>query len=85
MTNYASDHGYSIDGQLPGGGEDERPPYGLAEKRCTNAQPGTYGHECGKPASWIGTTGTGFRACFCEHCKVEGHEARDVVSWNPIA
>jgi hypothetical protein len=23
--------------------------------KCHNAQPGTYGHECGKPAEWLGT------------------------------
>ena len=23
--------------------------------KCHNAEPGTYGHECGKPAAWIGT------------------------------
>ena len=22
--------------------------------KCHNAEPGTYGHECGKPATWIG-------------------------------
>ena len=31
---------------------------------CHNAEPGTYGHECGKPAIWIGITKTGFRSGF---------------------
>lgn len=24
-------------------------------KRCQNAEPGTYGHECGQPAQWTAT------------------------------
>ncbi len=49
--------------------------------KCHNAQPGTYGHECGKPATWVGTTYTGFRSGFCDECKHNGYEARDVVAW----
>jgi hypothetical protein len=60
-------------------------PYGMNETgttRCVNAQPGTYGHECGKPAAWIGTTAAGFAACFCSECKEGGFEAKNVVEWS---
>jgi len=53
--------------------------------KCHNAQAGTYGHECGKPAQWIGTTSTGFKSGFCSECKAHGHEARTVASWAPVA
>lgn len=49
--------------------------------KCHNAEPGTYGHECGKPAAWVGTTASGFRSGFCEECRQHGYEARDVVDW----
>lgn len=52
--------------------------------KCHNAQNGTYGHECGKPAQWIGTTSSGFQCGFCDSCKTSGHEARKVVKWSPI-
>ncbi len=47
---------------------------------CHNAQPGTYGHECGKPATWIGTDSNGFQSGFCDDCKANGYEARG-LSW----
>jgi hypothetical protein len=49
--------------------------------RCHNAEPGTFGHECGKPAVWIGETATGFRSGYCDSCKRDGTEARSVVRW----
>ena len=49
--------------------------------KCHNAQPGPYGHECGKPATWIGATRAGFRSGFCDECKRNGYEALDVVAW----
>lgn len=52
--------------------------------KCHNAQIGTYGHECGKPASWIGTTSTGFSSGFCSECKESGDEARTVMQWDRI-
>lgn len=53
--------------------------------RCHNAQPGHFNHECGKPATWIGTKQrTGFRMGFCDTCKVHGHEARQFTSWERI-
>lgn len=51
---------------------------------CHNAQPGTYGHECGKPATWIGATSSGFRSGYCAACKADGYEAKLCVSWAPI-
>jgi hypothetical protein len=52
--------------------------------KCHNAQPGTYGHECGKPAQWLGTTAKGFQSGFCEACKQHGYEARGVISWAKV-
>lgn len=49
--------------------------------KCHNAQPGTYGHECSKPAEWIGQHPNGFKSGFCNACKRDGYEARDVVAW----
>jgi hypothetical protein len=55
-----------------------------ADGFCHNANYGTYGHECGKPASWIGVTPKGFRSGFCSHCKQNGDEARQCTSWEPV-
>ena len=33
--------------------------------RCHNAEPGSFNHECGKPATWIASKATGFRSGFC--------------------
>lgn len=49
--------------------------------KCHNSEPGTYGHECGKPAKWVGTKASGFQSGFCEDCKKSGYEARPVVAW----
>lgn len=48
---------------------------------CHNAEPGTYGHECGKPAKWLGTDRNGFTSGFCDDCKVDGYEARRMTDW----
>lgn len=48
---------------------------------CTNSNHGTYNHECGKPAVWIGTHANGHRQRFCLDCKTNGDEARAVKSW----
>lgn len=48
---------------------------------CHNAEPGTYGHECGKPAVWIGTDAKGFASGFCDDCKQHGWESRQFTSW----
>ena len=51
--------------------------------KCHNAQPGTYGHECGKPAQWLGEKPNGHRSGFCDHCKTHGHEAKQYGNWQP--
>ena len=51
---------------------------------CHNAEPGTYGHECGKPAVWIGTAANGFESGFCDDCRRNGYEARNKKSWRPL-
>lgn len=49
--------------------------------KCHNAEPGTYGHECEKPAQWIGTSSNGHRSGFCDWCKKHGYEARGITRW----
>lgn len=34
--------------------------------RCSNAEPGSFNHECGRSATWIGTKEDGFQAGFCD-------------------
>ncbi len=51
---------------------------------CHNVEPGTFGHECGKPAKWIGTTKASFSSGFCKHCRENGFEAYNVASWCSI-
>ena len=54
---------------------------------CQNAEPGTYGHECGKPAVWAGekpskdTEAGVWLGCYCDDCKQHGYEARTVQRW----
>lgn len=49
--------------------------------KCHNAEPGTYGHECGKPAQWLGTNQNGHQSGFCDYCRHHGHEARTYNQW----
>lgn len=49
--------------------------------KCHNANAGTCGQECGKPAVYIGETRGGFRSGFCAECGRHGDEARQVVLW----
>ncbi len=49
--------------------------------KCHNAEPGTFGHECGKPAKWIGTTASGYACGFCDECRKHGYEAKPVKTW----
>lgn len=53
----------------------------LNNEFCRNAEPGTYGHECGKPATWIGTRENGSDVEFCDDCKENGYEARGIKIW----
>jgi len=52
--------------------------------KCHNANNGTYGHECGKPATWIGIFRSGFRAGFCGDCKAHGDEGIRCIGWEKI-
>lgn len=49
--------------------------------KCHNAEKGTFGHECGKPAQWVGFTDRGWGACYCDDCKQNGYEAGQKVRW----
>ena len=51
--------------------------------KCHNANPGTFGHECGKPAQFIGTSSSGLRSGYCVKCRATGSEARQCVAWEP--
>ena len=44
--------------------------------RCTNSEPGNYGHERGDPAGFVGSRADGGQSCFCSACKAHGAEAR---------
>lgn len=63
-------------------------PYTLLGRlwpRCVNAEPGTFGHECGTPALFIGTRpAIGFQACFCADCKERGQDARQYGHWQAL-
>jgi hypothetical protein len=58
--------------------------------KCTNSHPGTFGHECGKPADRVGVQNSKFsadglhRQPFCSKCAVHGYEARTVVWWEDL-
>lgn len=54
------------------------------DSKCHNAEPGTYGHECGAPAVWIGIKGNGWQTGFCDKCKNTGAERRDILRFDPI-
>lgn len=43
---------------------------------CHNANWGTFGHECGRPADWLGIARPGFGISmgFCDHCRAHGDE-----------
>lgn len=48
---------------------------------CRNANPGTFNHECGKPAAWIAVIDAGSRIPFCDHCRADGIEGRRYKRW----
>ena len=52
--------------------------------RCTNAETGSYGHECGEPASFIASKVDETQACFCSACKAHGSEARRYADWQAL-
>lgn len=62
--------------------------------KCHNANHGTFGHECGKPATWIAVkphlSDMGapmahvYRVGFCDECKEHGDERHGVIRWEPM-
>ena len=46
---------------------------------CSNAEPGTYNHTCGKPATWIGTMPSGWRSGFCADCKARAPQRSNAM------
>lgn len=52
--------------------------------RCTNADRGTFNHECGKPATFVGTQPSGYFQFFCARCREHGDEAAPVTEWRPL-
>jgi len=52
--------------------------------KCHNTEPGTFNHECGRPAVWIGENAKGSRSGYCEDCRHHGYEARRAVRWTRI-
>lgn len=53
----------------------------IADGKCHNAEPGTFNHECGKPATWIGIKDDGQECGFCDDCKERGCEHHAYVRW----
>jgi hypothetical protein len=51
---------------------------------CHNSEPGTFGHECGKPARFIGKLRNGMQMGFCLDCRWHGTEAEQVKAWERI-
>ncbi len=64
-------------------------PYGYRSDtkagHCVNAEPGTFNHECGRPADNIGVKDNGFRAMFCDKCREHGTEAKAYKRWTKLA
>lgn len=68
------------------------------DRKCHNANFGTYGHECGKPAAWIASRpaeampelnyypalGELFTTGFCEECKEHGDERHGFSNWTRV-
>lgn len=51
---------------------------------CSNSEPGTFNHECGKPATWIALLPSkfnpdGFTTYYCNDCKNHGYEAASAI------
>jgi hypothetical protein len=52
--------------------------------RCTNAEPGTLGHEYEEPAAFSGASADGFQSCFCVECNANGSDARRFTRWKAL-
>lgn len=53
----------------------------VTDGACHNAEPGTYGHECGKRARFIAKSSGGFWGGFCADCRTNGWEAKYCTEW----
>ena len=53
--------------------------------RCTNAEPGSYSHECSEPAGFVGSRADGGQACFCFACNEHESEARRYSHWQALS
>jgi hypothetical protein len=60
------------------------PGTNATDGRCHNANRGTFNHECGKPATWLGTKPSGFQSGFCDDCKTGGDERGGFTRWQPL-
>lgn len=49
--------------------------------KCHNSNAGTFGHECGRPATWLGQKPNGYQSGFCDQCKEHGDERHAFTSW----
>jgi len=61
------------------------------DTKCGYAHPGTYGHECGRPAVFVGiqpstyTSNGVFYAARCAECKeLTGPDNRHIQRWEPL-
>ena len=59
--------------------------------KCSFAYPGTYGHECGRPSTWVGrkpsehTVSGVFFAHRCDECKdARGQDNIGVSQWQRL-
>ena len=64
--------------------EEEINESNATDGKYHNSEPGTFNHECGKPAQWIGTNKNGFKSGFCDDCKKHGWERHDFSDWKRI-
>jgi len=70
---------------IPTSHSGAHPALGRLWPRCVNAEPGSLGHECGQPATFVGlNASTGLQAGFCAECKERGHETPRFGNWREL-
>jgi hypothetical protein len=70
---------------FPTGHSRVYPALGRLWPRSVNSEPGTSGHECGQPATFVCVNAaSGLQACFCAAFKEGGHEARRFGDWHEL-
>jgi hypothetical protein len=80
MQNYLWNRGLKCDVVAsPAGADEWTNPYAV-DGRCHNAEPGTFNHECGAPAVWLGIR-PGFASGFCSRCRFAGAERTSYRRW----